>query len=52
MIDLQSTAVSSSLTIEEALQLKRNAFNPQVMFSNLGRFPFDSTFGTPKLEIL
>jgi hypothetical protein len=52
MIDLQSTAVSSNLTIEQAFQLKRNAFNAQVMFSNLGRLPFDSTFGPLKLETL
>ena len=51
-IDLQSTAVSSNLTVEQALQLKRNAFNAQVMFSNLGRLPFDSTFGSLKLETL
>jgi hypothetical protein len=50
MIDLQSKAVSSNLTVEQALQLKRNAFNAQVMFSNLGRLPFDSTFGPLKLE--
>jgi hypothetical protein len=52
MVDLQSTAVSTNLTIEQALQLKRNAFNAQVMFSNLGRLPFDSTFGPLKLETL
>ena len=52
MIDLQSTAVSSNLTIEQAFQLKRNAFNAQVMFSNLGRLPFDSTFGPLQLESL
>jgi hypothetical protein len=52
MIDLQSTAVSSNLTVEQAFQLKRNAFNAQVMFSNLGRLPFDSTFGPLKLETL
>jgi hypothetical protein len=52
MIDLQSTAVSSNLTIEQAFQLKRNAFNAQVMFSNLGRLPFDSSFGPLKLETL
>ena len=52
MIDLQSTAVSSNLTVEQAFQLKRNAFNAQVMFSNLGRLPFDSTFGSLKLETL
>jgi NRPS condensation-like uncharacterized protein len=52
MIALQSTAVSSNLTIEQAFQLKRNAFNAQVMFSNLGRLPFDSTFGPVKLETL
>jgi hypothetical protein len=45
MIDLQSTAVCSNLTVEQAFQLKRNAFNAQVMFTNLGRVPFDSTFG-------
>lgn len=45
MIDLQSTAVFSNLTVEQAFQLKRNAFNSQVMFSNLGRLPFDTTFG-------
>jgi hypothetical protein len=52
MIDLQFTAVSSNLTIEQALQLKRNAFNAQVMFSNLGRLPFDNKFGPLKLETL
>jgi Condensation domain len=52
MIDLQTAAVSSNLSIEQALQLKRNAFNAQVMFSNLGRLPFDSTFGPLKLETL
>jgi hypothetical protein len=52
MVDLQSTAVSSNLTIDQAFQLKRNAFNAQVMFSNLGRLPFDSTFGPLKLETL
>jgi hypothetical protein len=50
MIDLQSAAVSSNLTVEQAFQLKQNAFDAQVMFSNLGRLPFDSTFGPPKLE--
>ncbi|WP_130420042.1 hypothetical protein [Edaphobacter modestus] len=43
MIDLQSAAVSSDFTVEQASQLKRSAFNAQVMFSNLGRIPFDST---------
>jgi Phthiocerol/phthiodiolone dimycocerosyl transferase C-terminus len=52
MIDLQSTAVCSNLTVEQAFQLKRNAFNAQVMFTNLGRVPFDSTFGHLKLEAL
>jgi hypothetical protein len=52
MIDLQSTAVSSNLNVEQAFQLKRNAFNAQVMFTNLGRLPFDSTFGPLKLENL
>jgi len=52
MIDLQSRAVSSNLTVEQASQLKRNAFNAQVMFSNVGRIPFDSTFGSLKLESL
>jgi len=52
MIDLQSTAVSSNLTVEQAVQLKRNAFNAQVMFTNLGRLPFDSNFGSLKLETL
>jgi len=52
MIDLQSKAVCSDLTVEQASQLKRNAFNAQVMFSNLGRLPFDSTFGPLKLETL
>jgi hypothetical protein len=52
MIDLQSRAVCSDLTVEQASQLKRNAFNAQVMFSNLGRIPFDSTFGPLKLETL
>jgi hypothetical protein len=52
MIDLQSAAVASDLAIEQALQLKRNAFNAQVMISNLGRLPFDSTFGPLKLDTL
>jgi len=52
MVDLQSDLVSSNLTVEQASQLKRNAFNAQVMFSNLGQIPFDSTFGPLKLENL
>jgi hypothetical protein len=52
VVDLQSAAVSSNLTIEQALQLKRNVFNAQVMLTNLGRLPFDSTFGALKLESL
>ena len=52
MLDLQFTAASSNLSVEQAFQLKRNAFNAQVMFSNLGRLPFDSTFGPLKLETL
>jgi hypothetical protein len=52
MIDLQSAAVSSNLTVEQAFQLKRDAINAQVMFTNLGRLPFDSTFGRLKLESL
>ena len=52
MIDLQSRAVCSNLTVEQASQLKQNAFNAQVMFSNVGRIPFDSTFGRLKLETL
>jgi hypothetical protein len=52
MIDLQSAAVSSNLTVEQAFQLKRNAFNAQVMLTNLGRVPFDRTFGSLKLETL
>jgi NRPS condensation-like uncharacterized protein len=52
MIDLQSGAVSSNLTVEQALELKRNAFNAQVLLTNLGRLPFDSTFDALKLETL
>ena len=52
MIDLQSTAVSSNLTVEHAFQLKRNAYNAQVVLSNLGRLPFDSAFGPLRLETL
>jgi hypothetical protein len=52
MIDLQSAAVFSNLTVEQAFQLKRNAINAQVMFTNLGRLPFDSTFGPLRLESL
>jgi hypothetical protein len=52
MVDLQSTAVSSNLTVEQALQFKRNVFNAQVMLTNLGRLPFDSAFGPLKLEAL
>jgi hypothetical protein len=52
MIGLQSAAVSSNLTVEQASELKRNAFNAQVMLTNLGRLPFDSAFGPLKLETL
>jgi NRPS condensation-like uncharacterized protein len=52
MIDLQSGAVSSNLTVEQASELKRNAFNAQVMLTNLGRLSFDSTFGPLRLETL
>jgi NRPS condensation-like uncharacterized protein len=52
MIDLQTAAVSSNLSVEQASELKRNAFNAQVMFTNLGRLPFDCTFGSLKLETL
>jgi hypothetical protein len=52
MIDLQSIAVSSNLTVQRAFQLKRSAFSAQVMFTNLGRVPFESTFGSLKLENL
>jgi hypothetical protein len=52
MIDLQSAAVSSNLTVEQAFQLKRNVFDSQVMFTNLGRVPFDGTLGHLKLESL
>jgi hypothetical protein len=52
MIDLQSAVVSSDLTVKQAFQLKRNAFNAQVMLTNPGRLPFDSTFGPLKLEAL
>jgi hypothetical protein len=52
MIELQSGAVSSNLTVEQASELKRNAFNAQVMLTNLGRLPFDSTFGPLRLETL
>jgi hypothetical protein len=52
MIDLQSSAVSSNLTVQQALHLRQNAFNAQVMCSNLGRVPFDNTFGWLKLEAL
>jgi hypothetical protein len=52
MIDLQSAAVSSNLSVEQAFQLKRNAFNAQVMFSNLGLLPFGSNFGPLKLDTL
>jgi hypothetical protein len=41
-----------TLTVEQAFQLKRNAINAQVMFTNLGRLPFDSTFGPLRLESL
>ena len=41
MIDRQSKMVSTNLAVEQADQLKRNMFNAQVMFTNLGRLPFD-----------
>jgi hypothetical protein len=52
MIDLQSAAVSSNLSVERAFQLKRNAISAQVMFTNLGRLPLDTTFGRLKLDSL
>jgi hypothetical protein len=52
MIDQQSKVVSTNLAVEQADQLKRNVFNAQVMFTNLGSLPFDSTFGTLQLEDL
>jgi NRPS condensation-like uncharacterized protein len=52
MIDGQSKVVSTNLAVEQADQLKRNVFNAQVMFTNLGRLPFDSTFGTLQLADL
>jgi hypothetical protein len=52
IIDLQSSAVSSNLTVQQALHLRQDAFNAQVMCSNLGRVPFDNTFGPLKLEAL
>jgi hypothetical protein len=52
MIDLQSTAVFSNLTVEEAFQLKRNGFMAQAILSNLGPLPFESTFGPLTLESL
>ncbi len=48
MVDLQSTAVSSNLTVEQAFQLKRNAFNAQVMFTNLGPSPVRQHTRTPE----
>jgi hypothetical protein len=52
LIDQQSKVVSTNLAVEQADQLKRNVFNAQVMFTNLGSLPFDSTFGTLQLEDL
>jgi hypothetical protein len=52
MIDLQSGAIASNLTVDQAFELKRNAFNAQVMLTNLGCLPFDSTFGSLNLETL
>ncbi len=52
MIDRQSEVVSTNLAVEQADQLKRNLFNAQVMFTNLGRLPFDSTFGALQLTDL
>jgi hypothetical protein len=52
MIDRQSQLVSTNLSVEQADELKRSVFNAQVMFTNLGRLPFDSTFGTLQLADL
>jgi hypothetical protein len=52
LIDLQSTTVSSNLTVKQAFELKRNVFNAQVMLTNLGRLPFDTTFGPLRLKSL
>jgi hypothetical protein len=43
---------TSNLTVKQAFQLKRNAFNAQVMFTNLGCLPFGGTFGPLKLQTL
>jgi hypothetical protein len=52
MIDRQSQVLSSNPTVEQADQLKQQMFNAQTMFTNLGRLPFDSTFGTLQLADL
>jgi hypothetical protein len=52
MIDRQSQVLSTNPTVEQADQLKQKMFNAQTMFTNLGRLPFDSTFGTLQLADL
>jgi hypothetical protein len=52
MIDRQSDVTSTNLSVEQADQLKRNVFNAQVMFTNLGRLPFDGAFGALQLADL
>ncbi|MBB5063330.1 condensation domain-containing protein [Granulicella mallensis] len=52
MIDRQTKVVSTNLTAKQADLLKRSLINAQVMFTNLGRIPFDSTFGTLQLTDL
>ena len=34
MIDLQSASVSCNMTVKQAFELKRNAFNAQVMLTS------------------
>lgn len=51
-IDGQSKLVSTNLSVEQTDQFKRNVLNAQVMFTNLGRLPFDSNFGTLQLADL
>jgi hypothetical protein len=52
LIDRHSEAVSTHLTVKQADQMKQKVSNAQVMFTNLGRLPFDSTFGTLRLADL
>jgi hypothetical protein len=51
-INAVNEAVLSGLDVQAAAQLLKRAFGGQAMVTNLGRLPFDTSFGRLKLESL